>query len=94
MGHLGPFSGTHFHLQVPEGQGEGKFASPRVAKREPLESQNGRKSSKKSILKRKLQVELQVRKMNGKKSAPKHVSLTKMYVLFRQDTFFNSCTLE
>ena len=65
--HLGPFSGTHFHLQVPEGQGEEKFASPRVAKREPLESQNGRKSSQKSILKRKLQVELQVRKINGKK---------------------------
>ena len=46
MGHLGPFSGTHSHLQVPEGQGEEKFASPRVAKREPLESQNGRKNSK------------------------------------------------
>ena len=70
---------------MPEGQGEEKFASPRVAKREPLESQNDRKSSQKSILKRKLQVELQVRKINGKKCAPKHVSLAKMYVSCREN---------
>ena len=25
MGHLGPFSGTHFHLQVPEEQGRTKI---------------------------------------------------------------------
>ena len=69
-------------------RGEPKLASPRVAKREPLESQNGRKSYQKSILMRKLQVELQVWQMNEKKSAPKHVSLAKSCVLCKRNTLF------
>ena len=85
---LGPSRGHISIYKCLKSRGEEKFASPRVAKREPLESQNGRKSSQKSILKRKLQGELQVRKMNGEKSAPKHVSLAKSCVLCRRNTLF------
>ena len=94
MGHLGPFSGTHFHLQVPEGQGGTKICLATGGQKGAIGESKWSKIIPKVNLEEKIASRAADSKNERKKYAPKHVSLAKMYVLCRRNTFFNYCTLE
>ena len=88
MGHPGPFSGTHFHVQVPEEQGRTKICLATGGQKGAIGESKWWKIIPKVNLEEKIASRVAGLTNERKKSAPKHVSLAKSCVLCRRNTLF------
>ena len=88
VGHLGPFSGTHFHLQVPEEQERGKICLATGGQKGAIGESKWSKIIPKFNLEEKIASRVAGSKNERKKVCTQARSLAKLCVLCRRNTLF------